>query len=232
MKILDKILINYFIVLSIASIILAVLFQWLYYSLDYTIFGVLTYIVLSYNIIGMLYLFIRKLFYSMEVKIIEKGKHYPINHLAQFGLNYIYNGFKKIKNIKISSSCLYKFNDEDDNDINKLYGFSIGYHHKNSHRFGWNCDSENNRINIFAYFYKDGVICSQFLTVVECDVFYKYELKYSNGIVYYNIMLNGNVIKSFCISHDIKKINISYNLGLYFGGNKKAPHDMILYYKK
>ena len=47
---------------------------------------------------------------------------------------------------------VFEKRNEDDEDINKLYGFSYGVHHKNSLRFSWKPDFNNKgMIKVSAY---------------------------------------------------------------------------------
>jgi hypothetical protein len=138
------------------------------------------------------------------------------------------------KYFMFTNSSLYFFNDEDQHDVNKLFGFSFGWHHKDSVRFGWRPSEEPFKMEIVGYEYINGL---RVPTIPICDVhigvWYRYELKYNgnlNQIEYY--VSDGE--KQFGMVHPItlkKKLNLGYRLYLYFGGNKKAPHDIIIYQK-
>ena len=52
-------------------------------------------------------------------------------------------------------NCLYDLNSEDQADINKLFGITSLFIHKNSARFGWR--AEGDKIRIFAYYYRNGI---------------------------------------------------------------------------
>jgi len=139
------------------------------------------------------------------------------------------------KKFKFDSSAIYKFNDEDQYDINKLFGFSIGLHHHNSFRFGWRPNKNLDKIEILGYEYLNKKRLPEYKV---CDVnlneWYNYQLKYDhlkNEISY--TITKDNLV--YNISHLVqikRKLNIGYRLNLYFGGNKKAPHNIIIYKNK
>ncbi len=65
--------------------------------------------------------------------------------------------FTITKDFIFEQSAIYQFNDEDQHDVNKLFGFSVGWHHKNSYRFGWRPSADLTKIEIVAYEYRNGV---------------------------------------------------------------------------
>ena len=106
--------------------------------------------------------------------------------------------------------------------------FGVGYfpsHHCNSVRIGWNYDIVSGKINIFAYWYVGGIRDWQYLRSVEIGVPY-----------YFKIYIDGNMHR-LDIAGRIYHVNIdstpvAYLLRPYFGGNKKAPHDIIIDFQK
>jgi len=139
-----------------------------------------------------------------------------------------------VRYFKFTDSTMYWFDDEDQHDVNKLFGFSIGLHHQNSFRFGWRPNEDLNKMEIVGYEYLNKL---RIPTIPICDVelnrWYRYEMKYIAETKYFQYTVtDGN--ETFSTAHPVKlkhKINIGYRLFLYFGGNKKAPHDMIIYRK-
>ena len=128
--------------------------------------------------------------------------------------------------------CMYDLGDEDQWDVNKLFGFSIGHHQKgSSFRFGWRPILTENLIEIVAYEYHDGF---RMKTMPICRV----ELnKWHNFTILYNNIVN----KSFYYVNEniftnkvnlVKKSGLGYTLGVYFGGNEKAPQDITIYKKR
>jgi hypothetical protein len=143
--------------------------------------------------------------------------------------------FSIIKAFKFTESAIYKFEDADQHDVNKLFGFSIGMHHKNSFRFGWRPNADLTKIEIVAYEYHQGIrIPTIPIREVELNCWYEYSLEYVAGRseVHYIIMENPKYGKGVTSSIVLKnKLNWGYKLDLYFGGNKKAPHDITIYKK-
>jgi len=166
----------------------------------------------------------------MEIKI-KKGKHYPFP--------YFFLGFpiwvrknkitSKSADFMFTDSCMFNLKDEDQRDVNKLFGFSIGHHQKGtSFRFGWRPDLEMERIEIVGYEYHNGIRQKTMpITYVKCNVWCKYTVLYDSkkGISTYKI--NNTVLKNNVKLN--KKYGLGYSLGIYFGGNEKAPQDIIIY---
>ena len=126
---------------------------------------------------------------------------------------------------------MFDLKDEDQWDVNKLFGFSIGYHHKTSFRFGWRPILKNNTIQIVGYEYHDG---KRQKTIPICEV----EL---NKWHWFTVTYNPKFQRSFYFINEEtiyvdnnlkKKWGLGYTLGVYFGGNEKAPHNIIIFRKK
>jgi hypothetical protein len=166
---------------------------------------------------------------------IKKGNHYPFPYFA-IGLPKWISA-KKITSVKraffFTDSCLYDLKDEDQGDVNKLFGFSIGYHHKTSFRFGWRANLKTRTIEIVGYEYHDYV---RQTTMPICDVnintWVYFDLQYSpKGQTEYVVIDNEEIVIKNTVNI-IKNSGLGYTLGLYFGGNETAPQDIIVYRKK
>ena len=141
--------------------------------------------------------------------------------------------FTIYKEFLFESSAIYKFDDEDQFDVNKLFGFSIGCHHKNSYRFGWRPSSDLTKIEIVGYEYRNGI---RVPTIPICEIlpyrWYSFSMHYDSEfetLDYVVCDLSGDGCAA--IESDMKlkhNIQLGYTLGLYFGGNKKAPHDITI----
>ena len=125
--------------------------------------------------------------------------------------------------------------------INKLFGISFGWHHRNSIRFGWRYNYLNDKIDIYTYIYRDG---ERLMPVGICCVkpnrLYTYCLKYEfNPLDNFSIRYSFEVIcnagdsdfdkdNEFIISITDKTLipRWGYKLHPYFGGSKPAPHTM------
>lgn len=168
-------------------------------------------------------------------KVIQKNKRRPFPYLNPI-IPVLINKNKDYsitKYFKFTETAIYHFYDDDQHDVNKLFGFSFGWHHKNSVRFGWRPTDDLTKIEIVGYEYVNKL---RVPTIPICDVelnkWYKYELKYKGGIfgqIEYHVT-DGE--KQFGTIHPITLMNeyyLGYRLYLYFGGNKKAPHDILIY---
>lgn len=151
---------------------------------------------------------------------IKKGRHFCWHWFKFF--------FKKecilTHDVKFTSSCLYKFGDVDDFDINKLFGRSFGMHHKNSVRFGWR--PEKDKILISSYVYINGI--REFNDVCICDIdkTYTFTIDCKDKLVLLEISTDTYKTK-YGIKLE-KSCNFGYKLYPYFGGNKTAPHDICI----
>jgi len=128
---------------------------------------------------------------------------------------------------KFEESAIYELNDEDQLDINKLYGFSDcnNNHQDNSARFGWRW---NNRLEIFTYVYNNGVRNTQILGSVDVNTWNEYSIQITDNS--YVFTLNGRSTTVERTS-DCNR-GTYYMLYPYFGGNQTAPHDIRLYIKE
>ena len=162
---------------------------------------------------------------------IYKNKHYPFpGFITPFPVvvdkhSPTYKGAA----IMFSENCIYDFNDDDQLDINKLFGFSIGFHHKNSFRFGWRPNLISSEIDIFSYEYVNGVRESYPITNVKLNVWNSFFMYYCPSEKTISYVINNDVYK-----HNVDMSNyygLGYTLGLYFGGNRKAPHKITVFKK-
>lgn len=82
---------------------------------------------------------------------IGKGKHYPSPNPYSWhgGINYIE------RTVVFDSSCVYSFGTKEDGDINKLFGWGVGFTSSSSLRIGWNCKS-GYAIDLYAYIHYKG----------------------------------------------------------------------------
>ena len=170
----------------------------------------------------------------MKQYIIKKGKHKASGF--HFGLTFK----KSIKfQAKFHESCLYNLGNNDNYDINKLYGFSTTiFHHKQSARIGWRCiDGEN--IEILTYSYNDSnrdLTDSEILGDVKPNELFQCEITDNEDhylYKFYKIKNDKFEIVSSAIDKKQKDwFLFHYILYFYFGGNNTAPHDMKAWIKK
>jgi hypothetical protein len=168
-------------------------------------------------------------------KLIRKNKRkpFPYFYLTKPVLIKKDKSFSVIKYFKFTETAIYHFNDEDQYDVNKLFGFSFGLHHHNSVRFGWRPNEDLSKMEIVGYEYINKLRVPTIpIYDVEINKWYKYELKYNCGVFAQIEYVITDGTKTFSTVHPItlkRKFNLGYRLYLYFGGNKKAPHDILIY---
>lgn len=134
-------------------------------------------------------------------------------------------------------SCIYNLNGPDQDDTNKLCG--IGYlpggHHKDSARFGWRYADKKGMIELSAYCYVDGNRVINHICFCEIGKTYRIQLRalYRNYVFECDEISNkylkptgGIVVKP---NHTKK---LQYRLGVFFGGNQVAPHEIKIELKK
>ena len=163
---------------------------------------------------------------------IKKHRHYAS------GLNIGLTFSNTVKyRCKFDKSCLYYIPDNDKYDINKLCGFSTTwFHHKQSARVGWRCvDGET--IEILTYSYNSGVREqheTDILGIVMPDEEFEVSIFDNEDSYIYNFEIIGERFsKMRCIDKKEKDwFPFHYLLYPYFGGNKTAPHDMIINLKR
>jgi hypothetical protein len=176
---------------------------------------------------------------------IKKGRHYP--YLIPIVFPFCVKKNKessRIATFMFTDSCMFDLYDEDQWDVNKLFGFSIGHHqHGSSFRFGWRPILTENLIEIVAYEYHDGVRMKTMpICRIKLNKWYGFRLVYLpqiNKTYYYvndieiDILIRDREI--YKLTNDVnlkKKSGLGYTLGIYFGGNEKAPQDITIYKKR
>jgi len=112
-------------------------------------------------------------------------------------------------------------------DINKLYGFSdcSTDHQSNSARFGWRW--YNNQLEILAYTYVNQVRREKFITAVNLNQAYEYELAATDTT--YVFKLNGRTVE---MDRGCSGNSDKYKLFPYFGGDETAPHTIKIEIKE
>ena len=190
----------------------------------------------------------------MRLKI-KKNKHYSFPRFFTTLPKWV-SGKKTTKMLRsymFTESCLFDLHDEDQHDVNKLFGFSIGWHHKTSFRFGWRPNLENRTIEIVGYEYHDGVRQpTMTIGFVKLNQWYNFKLTYNpisplvpeqnflQPIVaiqrsFYEVRTTNETpvwLSSFSHRDNRfnlkKKCGLGYTLGIYFGGNEKAPQNITI----
>lgn len=82
---------------------------------------------------------------------IKQGQNYPTP--KQFTTHGSISAM--VKTVTFDASCIYQLGNEDDADINKLFGWGVGLTNQHSLRIGWNCKSGGG-IDLYAYIHYNG----------------------------------------------------------------------------
>lgn len=161
---------------------------------------------------------------SYKTYIIKKGNNYSDGNAVSLGSR----SFLRFKAI-LDSSCIYQTvlpaNQE---DINKLFGFSdcMSHHHTNSARFGWNWD--NGALRIHAYCYADGKRAYKEIGTVKVNE--EFDCSLTLQPKKYIFSLNGKTVEMDRGCDNDKATG--YKLYPYFGGNEPAPQDIYIKIKE
>jgi len=161
----------------------------------------------------------------------KMGKIYTIkknNHSSGFHLGLTFKNSIKFS-ARFLDGCLYKIDDNDKYDINKLFGFSTSYfHHKNSARLGWRCNDENS-IDLFAYVYVNSKRVDGHIYICTVELHDEFECEIIDTESSFVFKVKTEFEDHFHLINIEKKWDwflFHYYLYPYFGGNKTAPHDM------
>lgn len=142
----------------------------------------------------------------------------------------IRDGTKIMCRVQFNESAIYDLKCEDQADWNKLIGLMVGIDpHKNSARWVWRYNVETSLIDYGTYTYVNGDRIMNYIfslpvsakpeLVIEYDKYHKFWLYCSDAII--------SPVNVYCDRFDEK--NMTW-LGLYFGGDKVAPHDISITY--
>jgi hypothetical protein len=153
--------------------------------------------------------------------VIRKGEHYSTTHIVQ---SLQSNSLKF--DVKFDASAQYRLTEEGFQDSkNKLLGFSDcnSLHHENSARFSWQW--YNDRLEIYAYCYVNGLRVEKFMGVVNMEEINHYELFVTEND--YVFQLNHDEPVSI-ERGNVCNTGMYYMLWPYFGGTLPAPHDVTI----
>ena len=130
--------------------------------------------------------------------------------------------------VKFDSSAIYRTAlEENQYDINKLYGFSDNGsdHHRYSARIGWRWSDQ--ALRLFAYTYNDGILSSKELTSIPLYTEVKCSIKAEGNTYVFSV---NDVHETMVRSSTTPKAK-GYQLYPYFGGDETAPHDVHIWIK-
>lgn len=161
---------------------------------------------------------------------IKQGRHraYPLSlgiHTGKTSESY---------EVIFDESCRYELDSENQEDWNKLVGWSYGLHHQNSIRIAWRYNKESDKIQLALYIYENGIrIIKESGNFYDINELIRLELFHSYSHI---TLMTGNYNANTWINAYKTKLTTKpkwgYNLGCYFGGNMESPKDMKIWIKK
>lgn len=162
------------------------------------------------------------------VYVIKEGRHYPSPCM---GINLkLFNkktDFSTHFSVLFRQDCAY-YIDTDQSDINKLYGFSYGMHHNESDRIGWRYLVDERKMELVLYSYVGGKVIKKPITKIYLgerhDIAMSVHIDKASGKRYIDINID-----SFSYHYELESPKcywFTYDVSLYFGGNRTAPHRM------
>lgn len=154
---------------------------------------------------------------------IKKGSHYsrrwPVIHLAESVFKFKF---------KFGLGCWFPLLAPDDYAVNKLCGFSYGYHHHNSIRCGWTPNKVPNKIDLFFYMYSGGVREVHYFATVDLSVEYELVIHASMNQVSFSLRHNGLTLMNPAYYFKKPKFRLGYILWPYIGGQLPARQDTYI----
>ena len=128
--------------------------------------------------------------------------------------------------VKFDSSAIYTtLKHENQNDINKLYGFSDNNstHHEYSARFGWRWS--DNALRLFAYDYNKGVMSFKELTTVNIGKEINCSIQVDSAAYIFSVDGTQTIMPRASTT----PVAQGYKLYPYFGGDETAPHNISIW---
>lgn len=169
------------------------------------------------------------LYEDMETQyVIPKGAHEAVIAGGSTGLMRTMKSDELLFTARFDETARYIVEGADQQDINKLMGFSDAneHHHQYSIRFGWRYDLESDNIEIFTYSYKDGQLTHDYIRDVEIGETHLYSIALSGE----NYLLSIDSEEPKIVERGMKrKRGIYYLMFPYFGGNVPAPHQINVF---
>lgn len=154
---------------------------------------------------------------------IKAGKHYS-DRLLHKALNFFTSSGFVERTVLFDDSCVYKLAKEDQKDVNKLFGYSVGLnHHQNSARFGWHW--YRGYIHISAYLYRDGERIVLPMTELDLGKRYRLSIEAQAESDCFMIRDSESVLAVANVERRAK-FRGGILLWPYFGGNNPAPHEV------
>lgn len=177
----------------------------------------------------------------MSVYTIKQGNHYDTRLISTFPLLTKAPNFKRL--VRFDASCAYELPAYNSQDVNKLFGFSLGFLavHKNSARFGWRYSSSKQAIELLAYCYtqgkrnQDAQLEFPLVATVPLGQEILLELDYDRTEGTYTFSTytpTGGFISCLGVETLSNLPWFGLTHSLYFGGDCLCPHNMTITMKK
>jgi hypothetical protein len=170
---------------------------------------------------------------------IHKGKRRPSGWWKLLRLWYGKRSITRL--VWFDQTAKYELPAADQPDTNKLFGIGFLWNRKHSARFCWNWNPDTDKVNLFAYYHRAGMKDSlnvngamDFIKLMELDrfKFYRLTIRVKPGIYQFIVSKSGSLPgKTTEVSSGHNK-KLSYWLGPYFGGTRKAPNNINIEMKK
>jgi hypothetical protein len=156
---------------------------------------------------------------------IRAGEHY------NSGTNFsVCAGKRTLRfRVRFSPTCIYDLGNNNQWDINKLYGLSQGYHQTDSARFGWRWLLAEQKIEVLSYCYVGGVRRpAQRICLLDPGQVAAFKLTVQDTV--YTFQYLSTTGKLLAEVREPRKHagleSTNYKLFPYFGGDEVAPHTM------
>jgi hypothetical protein len=156
--------------------------------------------------------------------VIQQGAHY-CDQSAYEPVVYDELNFT----VRFDSSAIYQtVKPANQEDINKLYGFSDNNanHEQYSARFGWNWS--RSALRLYAYVYNDGVRMSQEITAIQIGTEYACTINVSSA----HYVFSTDKVRIEMPRESKTSEASGYRLFPYFGGDETAPHEINIWIKE
>jgi hypothetical protein len=157
--------------------------------------------------------------------LISSGKHYA----QPWCLGIWWNRKSFAWRVTFTDSCRYDLQSDDQLDTNKLcgVGYFPGFHHVDSARFGWRYNITTGLVDLIAYCYVDKQRIIK--PIASCEIGKEYILKMYSGNNLYSLCVLDPVTNAYAgyvtVRYTHKK-KLQYGLLPFFGGNRRAPHEI------
>ena len=163
---------------------------------------------------------------DIETYTVPKGEHASDFPLVKKGKEIYVEVF-------FDESCKYDPQPEGMSGWNKLIGLMPNFSdiHTNSARWVWRYNHESGEIDLAAYMYVNGERIIEYLFSTPLDIWTDLYIGYSKSMTKWMFFTGVSESIGLWYRVDEFKDKDFWWLGLYFGGNSVAPHDVTVRYR-